>query len=95
LNKSSKKGVDWVHWIILPCTEVTRLLSAPSVRPLSRRKRVALRVHLVLCQWCSRYERQLKSLLLALHRHPSDAEAPDASRLSPEARERIRLSLRS
>ncbi len=93
LNESNNKEVDWVHRIILPCAEVTRLLSDSSRRPLSLRERIALRVHLVLCDWCSRYKRQLKLLCLTLHRHPSTVEIPDSPGLSPEAREKIRRSL--
>ena len=93
LNTLNKKAANWLHRIILPCTEVTRILSETPERPLTWRGRVALRVHLVMCAWCSRYKSQLKRLRISLHCHTSDAEAPDSVGLSPEARDRINRSL--
>jgi hypothetical protein len=93
LNESKKKTVDWLHRIILPCNEVTRVLSDPPKNRLSTRERIALRAHLAVCVWCSRYQHQLKRLRLTLHHHPAHAEAPEPTGLSPEARGRIRRSL--
>ena len=93
LNDSSKKTTDWVHRIIMPCSEVTHLLSDPASGQLSARERIALRVHLSVCSWCSQYKRQVQRLRNVMESHSSDVEAPSSTGLSPEARERIRRSL--
>ena len=93
LNTSHNKETDWLHRIILPCSEVMHLLADDSEQRLSGRQRIALRVHLVVCKFCARYKHQLTRLRLALRRHPAGAEVPDSPGLSPEARDRIRRSL--
>jgi len=93
LNDSSKKTTDWVHRIIMPCSEVTHLLSDPASRQLSGRERITLRVHVAWWSWCSQYKHQVQRLRNTLERHPSDVESPTSAGLSPEARERIRRSL--
>lgn len=93
MNTLNKKAVNWLHRIILPCAEVTRILSEAPERPLAWRERVTLRVHLAMCAWCSRYKSQLKRLRISLHSHSADAETPDSVGLSPEARDRISRSL--
>ena len=82
-----------MHRIIMPCGKVTQLLSDPASRQLSPRERIALRVHLSVCGWCSRYKHQVQRLRNVLENHPSDIEAPSPTGFSPEARERIRRSL--
>jgi hypothetical protein len=93
LSASNNKEIDRLHRIIMPCAEVTRLLSDPAAPPLTCRQRIALRVHLAICSFCSRYKHQLHRLRLALRRDPADADTPVSQTLSPEARERIRRSL--
>jgi hypothetical protein len=93
VNKSNQKKVDWVHRLILPCSEVTRILAVPAAQPLPVRKRIALRVHMALCRFCARFERQLPLLRRALDRHPHAADTPPATGLSPAACDRIREKL--
>lgn len=54
-----------------------------------------MRVHIVICSFCRRYERQLKFLRAAAHRHcdPPSNEKLSAA-LSTEARERITQAIR-
>jgi len=78
---------------IMPCAEVTRLLSTPAIRALSGRKRVALWIHLLMCSWCSRYRHQLAKLREALGRYPIDAEDSEVPSFSQASRERIRRAL--
>jgi hypothetical protein len=94
MSEHSHKEIDWIHRLILPCAEVARTLSDANAAPLPWRQRFALRVHLVLCRFCARYQRQLERLRLALSHSPVTTEAELHHHLSPEARDRIRQALR-
>ena len=44
---------------MMRCREVARLLSAGETSELPRRRRFAVRLHLMMCGHCSRFARQL------------------------------------
>lgn len=48
--------------LLLPCREVTRLMSQGLDRDLGFGERIALRVHVAICEGCSNFERQMKIL---------------------------------
>jgi Putative zinc-finger len=48
--------------LMLPCKEVTRLVSQGLDRKLDFGERVALRVHFAICEGCSNFDRQMKLL---------------------------------
>jgi hypothetical protein len=54
---------------MLSCKEVTRLLSQAQDRPLALGERVKLRLHLLVCTACTRFERQLAFMRTALSRY--------------------------
>jgi hypothetical protein len=54
---------------MLSCKEATRLLSQAQDRPLALGERVKLRLHLVVCTACTRFERQLAFMRTALSRY--------------------------
>ena len=54
---------------MLSCKEVTRLLSQAQDRPLAIGERVKLRLHLLVCTACTRFERQLAFMRTALSRY--------------------------
>ncbi|MBD3241483.1 MAG: zf-HC2 domain-containing protein [Chitinivibrionales bacterium] len=77
---------------MVSCREASRLTSESLDRPLGRRERFALRLHLLLCGACSRYHRQLSTMrrvIRFMSRHPAAVH-----QLSPSAKERIRRSLK-
>ena len=53
---------------LLSCKETTRLVSQGLDRRLSFGERVALRVHLAICDGCSNFTRQLRFLRRAVAR---------------------------
>lgn len=68
----------------LSCKEVAALLVAREDRPLVLAERVALRLHLVVCDACPRFERQINTMRRALVQWRSQAadhpdEAPKRS----------------
>ena len=48
--------------LMLPCREVTRLVSQGLDRKPGFGERVALRVHFAICEGCSNFERQMTLL---------------------------------
>jgi len=47
---------------MLKCNEVTRLYASDAARSASLRKRLALRIHLLMCRHCRRYVRELRAI---------------------------------
>jgi len=81
---------------MLSCKDVTRLLSESMDHSLPLGKRVGVRLHLLICRFCSRYERQLLLIREIIRRLavPEDPSGPSTGELlSEEARERIRICL--
>ncbi len=83
---------------MLSCKEVSQLVSESLDRKLSWQQRLAVRVHLLMCRFCSRFRRQMLFLREAVHHQPTAIEEADAvsgPALSTEARERIKRLLQS
>ena len=84
--------------MMLSCKDVTQLISESMDHSLPLGKRIGVRIHLLMCRFCERYERQLLLIretvkhLVAAQDKPED---PSGEILSEETRERIRQSLRS
>jgi len=60
-------------------------------------KRIGVRLHLLICKFCARYERQLLLIRETARRLAATVVAPGESfgeTLSEEARERIRKSIK-
>jgi len=84
----------WLLGILRPCRQMVPLMSESLERQLSIREWTGLRLHLLVCAWCSRYLKQIKFLRWMLRPRPTAlAQLPPA--LTSEARERIVQSLRS
>ncbi|HSE33765.1 MAG TPA: hypothetical protein VLA93_19500 [Pyrinomonadaceae bacterium] len=65
-------------------------------RPLTLRERVLLKLHLWVCMWCVWYLEHLQTMRDALRLQENendDVDVPITTRLSDEARERIRRGL--
>ena len=82
------------HWMF-NCKEVTRLISESLDRELPLYQRMGIRIHLLMCKFCSRYRKQLLFLRATMRLHVEHSEDMEPSiKLPPEARERIRQSIR-
>jgi hypothetical protein len=77
------------------CREASRLQSLALDHKLSLRQRIGLRIHLFICKWCRRYGKQLHFLSRIAREHPEELAEPVSQKLSDDARERIKESLRS
>ncbi len=79
---------------MLSCKETSSLVSQSFDRRLSWRERVALRMHLVVCDACRTFANQMAFLRTAARRFGRGTNATEPLRLSPDARERIARKLR-
>jgi len=83
---------------MLSCKDATRLISQAMDTSLPIARRIRLRLHILICKGCTRFERQLL-LIREILRRPDAAwtlpEMRTGETLSEEARERIRKSLRN
>ena len=79
---------------MLRCNEVTRLYSTDEIRQASLRKRLAVRVHLMMCRSCQRYVQELAAIGDAVRRVTRDvSEDPErldalVGRVLPDAKGR-------
>jgi hypothetical protein len=62
--------------MMLSCKEATRLVSQGLDRRLPFGRRVALRVHLAICDGCTNFKKQMDFLRKAMARLGSDSAKP-------------------
>ncbi len=82
---------------MLSCKEVSRWVSESLDHQLPLWQRMQMRFHLLMCRFCSRFRKQMLFLRDAAHRYWSASEETEAAPgggLSPEARNRIKQSLK-
>ena len=75
------------------CKAAARLLSESLDHKLTWRQQLGLRIHLLLCKWCSRYGKQIAFVHRAVHSQPDSVIMAVSPKLSPEAREQIKKQL--
>jgi len=81
------------HWMG-NCKKVTQMVSESLDRKLPLHQRMGIRIHLLMCKFCSRYRKQLLILREAMRLQERYVEDTKPSpTLRPEARERIRRFL--
>lgn len=80
------------HWMF-NCKEVSRMVSEFMDRNLPFHQRIGIRIHMMMCEFCFRYRRQLLLIRETIRLHASQIEDVQPSTiLPPEARERIKES---
>ena len=77
------------HWMG-NCKKVTQMVSESLDRKLPLHQRMGIRVHLLMCKFCSRYRKQLLILGEVMRLQEKYVEDTKSPTLRPEARERIR-----
>jgi anti-sigma factor RsiW len=80
---------------MLPCSEVTRLIASEALRQAPIHRRLAVRLHLMMCDHCRRYARELRRLGAAIREEfrglvPQRAEL---ERLEATVRARLRAEV--
>src|SRR4030065_367961 len=71
-RQKSRGGV-----LMLPCKDATQLISQSMDTPLPIVKRIRLRLHIRICEWCARYERQLLLIRKTLRRLDAAGDRPE------------------
>ena len=79
---------------MLSCKETARILASDALEDLAWGRRLALRVHLLMCRHCRRYARQLRAIGAAARRLWGE-ESMDPSTLERLERGILRDSARS
>ena len=77
---------------MLNCTQVTELSSQKRETPLPLSKRIAMRLHLIICDRCRRYEQQLNFIHQACNHLQNKAEQHGEG-LSETSKKRIKETL--
>jgi hypothetical protein len=77
------------------CRTASRLQSEALDSALPATKRIGLWFHLLLCKLCRRYGQQIRFLRTSAHDHADALTHAAPSKLSPEARTRIKQRLQS
>jgi hypothetical protein len=81
------------HWMF-KCKEVTRMISESMDKTLPLHHRIMIRMHLVMCKYCSRFKRQLLIIRAACRHLTQPLEKIDpAVTLPMDARRRINAAL--
>ncbi|BCM25266.1 zf-HC2 domain-containing protein [Methyloradius palustris] len=75
--------------ILLSCKQASILVSTSLDRSLSLRERVSLRLHLTICDGCTRFSQQLHAIRVFLRKRVSVIEADTELHLSKDAKIRI------
>ncbi len=78
---------------MLPCKEVSLLLSKSCDQKLPWRERLAVRLHLLYCRGCTQFEKHFQFLRAAGRRLAQSDTLPGGATLSVTARNRIRAAL--
>ena len=78
---------------MLSCKETSLLLSRACDERLPWQVRLAVRLHLLYCRSCTRFEKQLRFLRSAARQFADRLDAVSQHGLSEAARQRIRNSM--
>ena len=79
--------------LMLSCKQVTRLVSLSYEKRLSWPERVGVRMHLLMCRFCTRFAQQMRFLHTACHSFQQAPREDDTIYLSQAARLRIHHAL--
>jgi hypothetical protein len=74
---------------MLTCKQASKLISQSLDRPLSLSSRIKLRFHLFICDACTRFNKQLGQLRMAVHRMRQNTENDNSIELPSDAKARI------
>ena len=93
---------NWEQPALLPlltsCKQAARLVSVSFERKLAWREWLTMRLHLMMCKTCTFYGRQIRALRMIFRRHEeilSNTAASSGEKLTEQAKQRIKDSLRS
>ena len=71
------------------CSEVVRLVSTDEYLTAGPLKKLQIRLHLVMCENCKKYVRQLRALAAAIRKTSEDVSASDVERAKSHIRQQF------
>lgn len=80
---------------MLTCKQASQLVSNALDRPLTWSERLQLKLHLLICNACRRFNQQLQLLRTVLQRTRNQIENDSSIQLPSEARTRIEREIAS
>ncbi|HAF01156.1 MAG TPA: hypothetical protein DCO68_06650 [Methylophilaceae bacterium] len=80
---------------MLNCKQTSQLVSQSLDRNLTLRERLAVRLHLLICKYCRRFQRQLHAMRKAFKRMSEAIENDPSIQLPPETKARISATIES
>jgi hypothetical protein len=80
---------------MMNCKQASQLISRGLDVTLSKRERFALKLHLLMCKYCSRFRQQLMAINVAISKIGKQIEDDPNIRLPDETKARIVKSLES
>ncbi len=80
---------------MLTCKQASKLVSQSLDRPLTWSEKVMLRLHLLICDPCTQFKRQLNMLRTALQRITNGIEHDSTIKLPPDVKSRILQTIES
>jgi len=80
---------------MLSCKQASQLISQSLDRRISLRERISLRLHLVVCDFCRRFNQQLNQMLSAARVQRHEIEHDEHIHLPDDAKQRIANALES
>lgn len=78
---------------MMNCKQASQLISRGLDESLSKRERFALKFHLFLCKYCSRFSQQLSALHVAINNIGKNIEDDTNITLPKETKKRIMDSI--
>ncbi|MGH9905078.1 MAG: hypothetical protein ACRD8U_05760, partial [Pyrinomonadaceae bacterium] len=94
-TKSKRAVRQWLLRILQPCRQMVPLMAESMDRRLGVSEYLKLRLHLLVCAWCTRYLKQIKIIRHIMRlQSPMDPSAGESEMsLAPEALQRIAKAL--
>jgi hypothetical protein len=80
---------------MMNCKQASQLISRGLDVTLSKRERFALKLHLLMCKYCSRFRQQLMAINVAISKLGKQIEDDSNIRLPEETKARIVKALES
>jgi Putative zinc-finger len=74
---------------MLDCRQASQLISQSLDRPLTLRERLALKLHLIICEFCKRFSQQVQTLRVTIKTMVDSVENNNAIEMSSAAKKRI------
>lgn len=80
---------------MLSCKQASQLISQSLDRKLSLRERIGVRLHLLICDVCTRFGKQLKLMRLYVQRMREQTEQDETLQIPADAKARIANAIES